>query len=227
VYCGVLWCIVVYCGVLWCIVVYCGVLWCVVVCCVGFFPNALNFFFVRLFLLFINKLIKIKKKMTNSVLPQTLFPNFPLHFPSHVGSEFLNAIQDLKNVHVIEFNQNPNESQKSTTSTENNNNGIGEDIFIVLERDQNEELIEPVNDSSHINDKFSEEQKQIITNAMENIQSLQTVHKESENIPSNIPTKKPNQYTVSELREICKTHGLNSTGVKNVLIQRLQEGKFI
>ena len=155
----------------------------------------------------------------NNVL-QMSSPHFPLHFPDHFELNFLQALQDLKNVHVI--NLNSYESLKSSS------NGIGDEVLIVLERNLNEKT-DPINELQHMSDTFSDEQKKHIVHVMEKIPSLQTVITENStlNNMNNMTTKKPYQYTVNELRELCKSHGLNSTGVKNLLIQRLQDNKFI
>lgn len=151
------------------------------------------------------------------------FPNrepcFLLHFPEPLNELYVSKNRELKDIHIIDL-------QPSTKPRTKNNTA---DVIITLDRED-----KPARDLSEPTDMFaiddipitlSTTQKKAVDEIMSDVfhQQVPVIPPKSvsEDHPKSTKTKRKN-YTLAELRALCKKNNLSVSGTKNVLLQSLK-----
>ena len=151
--------------------------------------------------------------------PQLTENDFALQTQPH-GNDFALQTQPL----TKRQRQQPIKSK--IKKCDNNN-----EIVIVLERSEFEDTTLPkdITDATPNNvEKLSEEQKTLIFETLETLnQTNQTSQSLSTPTPStHKPGKTSRDYTLNELKNLCKQHELSTSGTKSILFDRLAQKKI-
>ena len=150
--------------------------------------------------------------MTDITFSDPHHPCFLLRFPACIDAK---SLENAQKPHVIKLSELVRDHGGSK------GNLADQGVYIVLDRPSETRLETQTVDEIHEPEHFSEEQKNLIQDAMDQIPVIH--HEDPKQKTTSSENKKSSSYTVQDLKELCKKNGLNSSGVKHVLIKRLQE----
>jgi len=173
---------------------------------------------------------------------------YPLSLPASLGTEYVEKNRELKDVRIIDLSECGRKQSRTLSGTGKHGRSVDTDTpsDVIIDRTEDVNPVEkPDPADAQIVVTLSSAQKQIVESFMEKAYSESVDVLKSKSVDAvkssppapgmfiddggaqNEPPISVKSYTLVQLRELCKTHNLSTSGNKKDLFKRLVDEKVV